>query len=51
MLGTFLFYSLPAMVLFDFGAYVVDMWVRDQVSVSKVQVVKEFDDVFPEELL
>ena len=31
-------------------AYVVDMRVRDQPSVSEVRVVREFADVFPEEL-
>ena len=31
-------------------AYVVDTRVRDQVLVSAVPVVREFDDVFPEEL-
>ena len=31
-------------------AYVVDMWVRYQISVLEVPVVREFADVFPEEL-
>ena len=31
-------------------AYMVDTWVRDQVSVSDVPVVRNFIDVFSEEL-
>ena len=31
-------------------AYVVDLCVGDQVSVSEVLVVRDFVDVFPEEL-
>ena len=30
-------------------AYVVDTGFRDQISVSKVSVVREFADVFPDE--
>ena len=32
-------------------AYVVDTWVADQTSVLEVPVVREFADVFSEELL